>query len=128
MKITIKSKGFKVTEAIEDFVNEKMGGLEKFIKSCHRNDEWEKVRPSCELLVEIKKESQHHKKGPFFKAEANIKLSGKLLRAEAKGDDLMIAIVEVKDEMQQEMKKYKVKAMVVSRKSQRKLKNITRTI
>jgi len=128
MRITIKAKGLKLTESIEAFVNEKIGSLEKFVKSCHKDDEWEDVRPACEFLVEIEKESRHHKKGPFFRAEVNIKLSGRLLRAEAKNDDLMLAIVEVKDEMQQEMKKYKLKAMEVGRKRQRKFKDITRAV
>lgn len=122
MKTIIKAKNIKLTEAIEDFINDKIGGLEKFIKSCHKDDEWERIKPSCEFFVEIEKETRHHKKGPYFRAEVQIHLSGKTLRTEARGEDLKIAIVEIKDEMQQEIKKYKLRKIDLERRGQRSIK------
>jgi putative sigma-54 modulation protein len=111
MEITIKTKNLELTEAIENYVNEKIGSLEKFIN----------VSPS-EISVEIEKETNHHRKGPFFKAEAKIDLPGKTLISVSQKDDLLQAIVEVKDELQQEIKKYKAKTQELEIRQQRQQK------
>ncbi|NQU84099.1 MAG: HPF/RaiA family ribosome-associated protein, partial [Parcubacteria group bacterium] len=49
----------------------------------------------------------HHQKGDVFRAEADIRLAGKVLRVEATESDLKMAIVRVKDELQRQLNKYK---------------------
>ncbi len=120
MKIIIKTKIIELTPAIEEFINEKIGGLQKFVQSCHRDDEWERVKSTCDFFVEIEKETKHHRKGPYFKAEVKISLPGKTIVAAANNEDLRSAIVEVKDEMQQEMKKYKAKMIEAKRRELKK--------
>ena len=68
------------------------------------------------------KETRHHRHGEIFRATAQVMLPGKSLVAEAKGEDLLLAIVEVKDELQQEIKKYKLKKMDAKIKGGRKAK------
>lgn len=121
MKIIIKTKDIELTEAIEYFINDKIGSLSKFIKIL-QEEKTEKGKPLGQFFVEVEKETRHHKKGPYFRAEAQVSLPGRILRAEAKGEDLKMAIIEVKDEMQQEIKKYKLKKIDLERRGQRSIK------
>lgn len=96
---------------IEEYVYQKVGSLEHFLK---------KMDPSVlEARVEIGKPSAHHKKGDVFYAELNLKLPGRLLRAQSENWDLRLAIDEVKDEMQRQIKKYKERIRELNRKGLR---------
>ncbi len=122
MKIIIKSKIIELTPAIEAFINEKIGSLGKFVKSCQKPDKTEIGKPNCELFMEIEKETKHHKKGPFFVAKTKLPLPGRTIVAVAENEDLRSAIVEVKDEMQQELKKYKGRMVEAKIRQQKKSK------
>lgn len=98
MKIDIKGTNMELTEAIKDYVNEKIGSLEKFFDNI------------VEARVEVGKTSNHHQKGDIFRAEVNLDVPEKyVLRAEATREDLYMAINQVKDELQRQVKKYKEK-------------------
>ena len=60
-----------------------------------------------ECRVEVGKTTNHHNKGDIFRAEANIRLPGKVLRASATEENLTMAITKVKDELQRQLNKYK---------------------
>ncbi len=68
-----------------------------------------KGKPRVEVWVEIGRTTRHHQKGDIFRAEAQMRFPGKSIRAESERDDLKLAITEVKDELQRELKKYKGK-------------------
>ena len=104
MKIDIVSKNITLDEPLKVFIEEKIGGLDHFIAG-----------PSS-VHVEIGKPSQHPRAGITFYAEANLKLGGALLRAQATHRDLRSAIVDVKDELKGEIKKFKEKRTDLSRK------------
>ena len=57
--------------------------------------------------VEVEKTTDHHNKGKIFRAEINIHLKEKFLRAEATREDIYLAINEARDELKREFKKYK---------------------
>jgi ribosomal subunit interface protein len=120
MKITIQTKNITLTQAIEDFIEEKINSLEKFIKVIydgpHYSSSSGKEKAAVLALVEIGKETMHHRKGPFFRAECEINFPGKKIRAEAFSKDLRAAIVEVKDELQRELKEEKEKIISKRRK------------
>lgn len=98
MKIYIKGTNMELTEAIKDYVNEKIGGLDKYFDGI------------LAARVDVGLTSKHHQKGNIFRAEVNLEVPQKyLLRAEAEKEDLYIAINEVKDELQGQIKKYKEK-------------------
>jgi len=97
MKIDIKGTNLELTEAIKDYVNEKIGGLEKFFDNI------------IEARVDVGKTNNHHQKGDVFRAEVNMQVPNNLLRAEAERDDLYMAINEAKDDLQRQLKKYKEK-------------------
>lgn len=96
MNIEIKTKNLTLTEALKKFTEEKIGSLKKFAKM-------------SEILVFLEKETRHHRKGEIFKTKAEIIFPGKKIMAEGEGDDLLLTVVEVKDKLQQEIKKYKTK-------------------
>lgn len=113
MKIVIKTTDFQLDNKIKDFVEGEMNSLEKFIKNLYNQkdslDFLGKGKPKIEAWVEIGKETSHHRKGPFSYVECQIRLPGKSIRSEAVGKNFKLAINEVKDELQRELKEYKEK-------------------
>ena len=120
MKIIIRSKNIKPSKALDDFIEEKIGSLQKFVSILRK--EGSIGKPLVETFVEIEKETKHHQKGPFFRAEVQMRLPGKGIRAEARGLDLNLAIIEAKDELQREIKQYKRKKITLERRGQRSIK------
>ena len=76
--------------------------------------------------VELAKTTRHHQKGDIFKAEINLTVSGKLIRAVAEEWDLRVAIDAVKDELQREIKGNKEKSESLYKKGARLFKKIIR--
>ncbi|MDD2696901.1 MAG: ribosome-associated translation inhibitor RaiA [Candidatus Pacebacteria bacterium] len=113
MKIDIKTKNFKLTPFIEDYVNKKINSLDKFTTG----DDFE-----IEALVEIEKTTFHHKKGQVFKAECHMKLPGKNIMAKSLLEDLYLAINEMKDGLQRQMKEYKNKLISKRKRGARAVK------
>lgn len=107
MRINISTKNISLDDTLRTFVEDKIGGLQKFIRD--PND-------LIEVRVEIGKPSKHHHSGRIYYAEVNLKIGGKLLRATCQHEDLRNAIVDVKNELQQQMKKLKEKSVGLSRK------------
>jgi len=108
MQIKIKSTNIKLNDALVVYVKEKIGSLSRFLK---------KVDPSVvEANVEIGKPSKHHQKGQVWYAEVNLSLPGKLLRATNTNKDLRLAINQIKDELQRQVKKYLERVRDKSRK------------
>lgn len=127
MKIVIKTKNIKLNRALQDYIEEKLNSLEKFLKTLHNekkyfNSYFGKGKPRTEMWLEIGKESLHHRKGPVFRAEAQIRFPGRSLRAEALSKNLRAAITEVKDELQRELKQYKEKITSLDKRKNRALK------
>ncbi len=112
MNIVIKTKNLELTESLEKFISKRLEGLKKFIKVL-KND-------SQEVMIEVEKETKHHKKGDVFRAEAIIKLPGQSLVARAHGEDLGKVVTETRDEMEREIRKYKTMKIEKPRREQRK--------
>ncbi len=116
MILHIKATNLKLTPAIENYINQKFDrDLTKFIKAL---DE----KGAAELFIEIGRTTRHHQQGDIFRAEADLRLPGKVLRAEAEQWDVRIAIDRVKDELQLEIKKYKEKQEAKYKKGARTIK------
>jgi len=121
MKINIRTKNIKLTDPLDQFTQEKIGSVDKFLETEERSN-----HPSVEAFVELEKTTQHHHKGSHFRAECNLEVKGKTLRAESVREDIREAIVEVKDELQRELKDLKEKSTDLGRKRKRFLKKIFR--
>jgi len=119
MKIIIRTKNLELTGSLKNFIEEKIGGLKKFVNVLKKEEDKNTL---AEVFFEIEKESKHHNKGEVFRSEAMIMLPGKKIMAESAGDDLLLTIVEIKDKLQQEIKKYKFKKIESPRRTQRKAK------
>lgn len=99
MKVRIKATKIELTDAIRDYVQQKMDMLDKYLGS------YDAV--NCD--VEVGMITSHHNKGKVFKAEVNLQVPGELLRVEKEAEDLYKAIEKVKDHMAQSIVKYKEK-------------------
>ncbi len=106
MKIIIKATKLKLTPAIYQYIEDKIGSLSRFIKRFEDKGE-------IKAAVEIARPTKRHRHGNVFYAETNIYLPGKILRAEHYDSDIRIAINSVKHKLQQEIKKYKTKQIVL---------------
>jgi ribosomal subunit interface protein len=116
MKIIIKGIRIKLTQGLKNFIEEKIGGLEKFFKF--------KVKEDFEIkaFVEIGKLSKHHRRGDVFYAECQILLPKKGVRFAAEKGDLKLAICEVKDGLQDQLKKYRKAEMQKITRGKRRIK------
>jgi len=121
LKLNIKATNIKLDDFLYDYINEKIGNLDRFTEGIDSN---------AQVWIEVGKPSKHHKKGAEeFYAEVNIELSGRgktLIRAEAKQWDLKMAIDDVKDKLQQELNKYKGKQEAKYKRNARIAKNLMR--
>jgi len=125
MKINIKATNLELTPAITVYIEEKINGLEKFI-SGEALKQWdESNQAAVEATVEIARTTNHHRQGDVYRAEINLKVPGRILRAEAEQWDMRVAIDQAKDELQVELKKYKNKQETQFRKGSRMLKKLT---
>jgi ribosomal subunit interface protein len=110
VKIILKTVAVKIDSVLSGFIDEKINELAKF------------VSPETSVLLEIGKTTQHHKKGPFFRAECQIKFPQKTLVAVAVAENIKLAIVEAKEELQRQVERYKEKFSAKAKRSQRVVK------
>lgn len=113
MKTIIKATNLDLTLKIKKAIDEKIGVLDKLIPY---------IKTPIEAYVEVAQETRHHQKGKIYYAEANIKVLGEVIRAEAKEENIFKAISAVRDELQELLKKYKKKHIAKREKAQRALK------
>lgn len=121
MKINIRTKDIELTDSLNNFIEEKIGSLEKNILK--NSDVTEKGRATIEVNFEIERTTKHHHKGNVFRAEANLFLGGKNIRADATSNNLKKSISDVKNELQRSIKGYKGKSKDLFRRKLRELKN-----
>lgn len=128
MKIVIKTTNLKLNGELRNYIQEKIGSLEKFARIFQDENYYDgffaKGKPRVEVWIEIGRTTFHHQKGDIFRAEAQMHLPGKSLRAESEAEDLKLAITEIKDELQRELKKYKGKAESVTKRKARFFKKL----
>jgi len=126
MKIIIKTKNITLSPALQEFIEEKINSLEKFLnifgEEKYLNHFFSKGKPKIEAWVEVGKETQHHRKGKIFRAECQLRLPGKSIRSESNSKDLRMAVCEVKDELQRELKRYKNKITAKKKRESRTFK------
>lgn len=102
MKVIIKATTLDVTPALKVYIERKLGALGKLLRRFEKDGE-------VELRVEIARSTHHHKSGPVFMAEANLRLPGKVLRAEENHIDARWAIDRIENKLKLEIEKYKTK-------------------
>lgn len=116
MKITIKGTNIELTDSVYQYIHKKIESLDKFVQNV--GEDAQRGNPPIECWVEVERTTRHHKTGDIFRAEAQIRLPGaSSVRAEATKWDMHQAIDEVKDELQQQLKRYKGKMISQRRKT-----------
>lgn len=107
MQLTIKATHTTLTESLRDYTKRKLVlPLEKLINRSA-------VTPL--LNIEIELVTRHHKQGRIFRAEANLVLGKKILRAEADGENLYEAIDLLEYELMREARHFKEKGITKAR-------------
>src|SRR3989344_2566932 len=114
MEIIFKSKNFSLTPSVENYVRKKIETLERFLKNFNQE--------IIKFEVEVGRTTYHHKNGDIFLAEINLSIGGKMFRAESERDDLFTAIDEVRDSLEQEIKKFKTKKETIFIRGARSIK------
>ncbi len=100
MQIIIKTTQIELTEALEQYVDDRIKGLEKYI------GRFEEEGVSV-ARVELARTTQHHRNGDVFNVEINLQLDGEVIRAARDGEDMYAIIDEVKDILKLEIQKFK---------------------
>lgn len=115
MKINVKTVDIDLTEALSDYVDDKVGQIEKFID---QNDE------SVICDVEIGLRTKAHQSGDIFRAEINLTTAVGMFRAESEKEDLYVAINDVKEEVAEAVKAQRAKNRSKTRKGGSIIKNL----
>lgn len=98
MKIIIKTTNIDMSSNVSEYIEEKIGGLDKLLG---------KFDPELVIArVDVGKIKQGQRQGEIFRAEVNLSLTGRLLRAEETGESIHAAIDLVKDELRRKIRQY----------------------
>ena len=100
MQINIKATGLDLTPAVREYIENKIGSLDKFLKRFEAQGE-------VKAEIEIARTTRHHRKGNVFYAETNLYLPKRTIRAEHSDWDVRAAINMVKDKLKLKIQKYK---------------------
>jgi ribosomal subunit interface protein len=119
MNINIKTKNITLTSSIESYLSKKLLTLKKIVDLDADN---------VFAQVELGKTTNHHKSGNIFRAEINLRLGKKRIRAVSEKTDLYAAIDDMKDELSQEIKGKQEKQRTELRKGEAKIKDMVRGV
>jgi putative sigma-54 modulation protein len=115
--IKIKGTGIDLPQSVTNYIYDKIGSVVKFLEDLE-------PKGVLKVDVEIGRTTQHHKSGPVYRAECNLQLPGKLLRAAHEDWDVRRCIDEIKSELHQEVKKYKEKIRPQDSRGQEELRKL----
>ncbi len=90
MKINIKATNIELTPSLRALINKKLRTLSSRIAKQEKEG-------MAQLYVEIGRQSRHHHKGAIFYAEANLELSGKIIRATHTDTTMQKSITAIKN-------------------------------
>jgi ribosomal subunit interface protein len=107
---TMKGTNMQLTDAIKSRVESKSQILAKLTKG---------FDPVADLKVEVGKTSKRHSKGPYYRAEFQLSVPGKELRAESTETDLYHAIDRACMQVRRQLKGLKDKRQEAGKKKAR---------
>jgi len=100
---------------LREFIENKITSVEKYYRACQVNDDPE-LSASAEAIVEVGKDTLHHKKGDVFTAQCQFTFRGNKIHARTFADDLEKAITAVRDDLQDQLTRLKGKHIDKNRK------------
>ncbi len=114
MNINIKATNIELTDAIREYVEKRLEGLDTLLSNSQEE---------LMIQVEVGKTTNHHKSGEdVYMAEVNMRTEGKLLRSRAETGDLYAAIDKVRDQAFDTAKKLKSRERSFIRKGGQQVK------
>ncbi len=114
----IKATNTTLTPAITNYVESKLS-KEVLNKFAGQNEIFD-------VEIDIGKTTAHHTHGEIFRAEINVSVKGKVLRAVSDKEDLYSAIDDVHDEIVEVLKNTKEKKDALWKRGARRIKEILR--
>ncbi|OGY98840.1 MAG: ribosomal subunit interface protein [Candidatus Liptonbacteria bacterium RIFCSPHIGHO2_01_FULL_57_28] len=102
MKIEISSKNMELLPSLVEYVNEKLGSLDRHVQKYEQKGE-------LTLRVRIGRITAHHQKGEVFEASAYLDLPGPNIHVEKTSEDMHTAIDMARAALAQEIEKHKEK-------------------
>ncbi len=99
MIINIKATNLDLTPAFREYIEEKIGSLDKYLGKL--------AEDTVLAKVDVARSSRHHKHGEVFHADVVLQIPGGTLYASDENEDARGAIDRVKSKLQREIKKYK---------------------
>jgi putative sigma-54 modulation protein len=109
MNINIKGTHVDLTESIKEYIEEKIGHLEKYIQA-------------QEAHVELARDTHHHT-GLVFHADINLILGSKIMHANAEAEDAYAAIDLLIPKLKEQIGKFKDKRQTLTRRGARSAKS-----
>lgn len=100
MQTIIKATHIDVTDALSQYVDDRIKSLEKYISRFEEQGE-------SIARIELARTTQHHRNGDVFNVEVNLHIDGEVIRASRDGEDMYATIDEVKDVLKLEIQKFK---------------------
>ncbi len=124
MRINIQGTNINVTSSLRKWVVKKLGSLSRLHKDMRKKDELSGggVDERVGMEVELEKTRPDQRKGKIFRAEAQFGLGGKIFRAEALKRNIRSAVVEVRHQLQRQLKEFKGKRKTEFEKGARRAK------
>lgn len=119
MRTTLKGKNTILTPALRVYIEEKLIAPTQKLLSSHTGDD-------LLLEIEVSRTTKHHRKGQVWRAEANIQLGKRLIRAEYEGVGPHEVIDVVENELRREITSFKGKSKAKEIRGARKLKGMFR--
>jgi len=103
MKVILRFKNITLSEELKRTIERKIFSLKKFIGILKKE---EGGKTLAQVVVDIERETKHHRKGKIFKVSLRISLPGRNLFYLAQEDDLPKAITKARRGMKEEIEKY----------------------
>jgi putative sigma-54 modulation protein len=109
MNINIKATNVDLTLPIKQYVDEKIGNLEKFLGKIDQ------------AHVELERDKRH-RTGDVMRAEVMLTVGGKVMRADASSEDMYASIDLVVPKLKEQVTKFKNKRQTLQRRGARSAK------
>lgn len=116
MKTIIKGNHMDITPAIQEYLDKRLQGVEKFV------DE------NAIVEVELGKTTNHHRSGDIFRAEINVTTNGDFVRATSEKEDLYSAIDVAREDLVNALSSKKDKKQTLWRRGSQRIKNLMKGI
>ena len=116
MKFIIKSKEIEISDDVKNYVEKRIGKLERFLEDVDTN--------LINVVAEYEKISNRHKQGDVYQVNINLDIPGKFFRFEARGENLYAMVDEAENELENEIQKFKRKKETLFKRGARSFKKL----